>query len=176
MPVAAPRGATAHPRYDSEIRMTVNYTRWLRSYVGPQRLLQLTASAFILDPQGHILLGRRTDVMLWAPPSGVVQLGETPARTLLREVAEETGLHVRIDRLIGLYSGPEFEWTYPNGDQAQIISAFFACTPMSGVLKADRHEFLDLRYFPPTSLPPLMPRYVRMLRDAFAGRAEAMFD
>ncbi len=54
--------------------MTVNYVRWIRSYVGHQRLLQLSASAFIRDDQGRVLLGRRSDVMLWAPPSGVVQV------------------------------------------------------------------------------------------------------
>jgi ADP-ribose pyrophosphatase YjhB (NUDIX family) len=61
--------------------MTVNYVRWLRSYVGHQRLLQMAASAFICDKAGRVLLGRRSDVMLWAPPSGVIQLGETPANS-----------------------------------------------------------------------------------------------
>jgi 8-oxo-dGTP pyrophosphatase MutT (NUDIX family) len=156
--------------------MTVNYVRWLRSYVGHQRLLQLAASAFIRNEQGHVLLGRRTDVMLWAAPSGVVQLGETPAQTIIREVLEETGLHVRVNRLIGLYTGPDFEWTYPNGDQAQIVSVFFDCAVTSGILQPDHQEFVDLRYFPPDHLPTLMPRYRRMLHDALAGKSEAMFD
>lgn len=156
--------------------MTVNYTRWLRSYVGPARLLQLQASAFIRDSQGRVLLGRRADVMLWAPPSGVVQLGETPAGTLVREVLEETGLQVRVDRLIGLYSGHDFEWTYPNGDQAQIISAFFACEILGGSMRPDRHEFLDLDFFPPGAFPPLMPRCVRMLADAVQNHEAAHFD
>jgi 8-oxo-dGTP pyrophosphatase MutT (NUDIX family) len=150
--------------------MTVNYMRWLRSYVGHQRLLQLAVSAFIRDEHGHVLLGRRRDVMLWAPPSGVVQLGETPIKTLLRETLEETGLHVRVGQLIGMYTGPDFEWTYPNGDQAQIITAFFECHPESGTLAPDQTEFIDLRYFPPDQLPPLMPRCVRLLEDALAGR------
>jgi ADP-ribose pyrophosphatase YjhB (NUDIX family) len=156
--------------------MTVNYVRWLRSYVGHQRLLQLAASAFITDERGNVLLGQRTDVMLWAPPSGVVQLGETPARTVVREVLEETGLHVEIERMIGLYTGHDFEWTYPNGDQAQIVSAFFRCRVVSGTLTPDYTEFVSLGYHPPDHLPPLMPRYVRMLRDALADRAEAAFD
>ncbi|NWG22075.1 MAG: NUDIX domain-containing protein [Chloroflexi bacterium] len=156
--------------------MMVNYTTWLRSYVGHQRLLQLAASAFIANEHGHVLLGQRTDVMLWAPPSGVVQLGETPARTLVREVLEETGLHITVEKLIGLYTGREFEWTYPNGDQAQIVSAFFACRVMGGILQPDHAEFVSLSYYAPDHLPPLMPRYVRMLHDAFAGRSEAAFD
>jgi ADP-ribose pyrophosphatase YjhB (NUDIX family) len=156
--------------------MTVNYVRWLRSYVGHQRLLQLAASALIRDENGGVLLGRRTDVMLWAPPSGVVQLGESPARTITREVLEETGLNVKVTRMIGLYTGRDFEWTYPNGDQAQIVSAFFECEVVGGRMLADNREFIDLAYFQPGSFPPLMPRYVRMLQDGLQGRDTAFFD
>jgi 8-oxo-dGTP pyrophosphatase MutT (NUDIX family) len=156
--------------------MTINYSRWLRSYVGHQRLLQLSASAFITNEHGHVLLGRRADVMLWAPPSGIVQLGETPADTIVREVHEETGLRAEPTRLIGLYTGPEFEWTYPNGDQAQIITAFFACKVLDGNINPDDREFVSLGYYPQDALPSLLPRFVRLVRDAFAQRSEASFD
>jgi 8-oxo-dGTP pyrophosphatase MutT (NUDIX family) len=156
--------------------MSVNYVRWLRSYVGHQRLLQFSAAAFITDAEGRVLLGRRADVMLWAPPSGVIQLGESPAQTIVREVREETGLEIRPTRLIGLYTGSDFEWIYPNGDQAQIMTAVFACEVLDGTLTPDYSEFVALGYFAPDALPTLMPRYVRVIRDALAGRAEASFD
>ncbi len=156
--------------------MTVNYSRWLRSYVGHQRVLQLAAAAFITNDHGQVLLGRRTDVMLWAPPSGVVQLGETPSRTIEREVLEETGLHVEVEHLIGVYTGHDFEWTYPNGDQSQIVALFFRCAVTGGMLTPDRQEFMELGFFSPQHFPPLLPRAVRMLDDALAGRVAASFD
>jgi ADP-ribose pyrophosphatase YjhB (NUDIX family) len=156
--------------------MTVKYTRWLRSYVGHQRILQLRASAFARDEQGAVLLCRRADVMLWDVPGGTIGLDELPARGMTREVQEETGLILQAERVVGVYGGPEFHWTYPNGDQAQILCIFFAARIVGGTLSPSGHENVNVAFFPPESLPPLLPRTRRMLVDALAGRAEASFD
>jgi ADP-ribose pyrophosphatase YjhB (NUDIX family) len=156
--------------------MTVKYTRWLRSYVGHQRILQVRASAFVRDEQGGILLCRRADVMLWDVPGGTIGLDEVPARGMCREVQEETGLTVEAERLIGLYGGPEFHWTYPNGDQAQILGLLFAARIVGGSLIPAGHENVNVAFFPQDQLPPLLPRTRRMLQDALTGRSEAAFD
>ncbi len=156
--------------------MTVKYTRWLRSYVGHQRLLQLRASGFIRNEVGNVLLCRRADVMLWDVPGGTIELSETPTQGLVREIRQETGFQVTPERLIGVYAGPDFEWTYPNGDQAQIVSVFMTCRIISGVLDPAGRENVRVQFFPPESLPPLLPRTVRMLKDALANRSEAFFD
>jgi len=156
--------------------MTIKYTRWLRSYVGHQRILQVRASAFARNDQGGILLCRRADVMLWDVPGGTIGLDETPARGMTREVQEETGLALEAERLIGVYAGPDFHWTYPNGDQAQILAIFFAARIVGGALRPTGHENVNVGFFLPDHLPPLLPRARRMLRDAFTGRAEAYFD
>ncbi|GAB4432941.1 MAG: NUDIX domain-containing protein [Chloroflexi bacterium OHK40] len=156
--------------------MTVKYTRWLRTYVGHQRILQVRASAFVRDEQGNVLLCRRADVMLWDVPGGTIGLDEVPARGMTREVHEETGLLLEAERLIGVYGGPEFHWTYPNGDQAQILAILFAARIVSGTLQPAGHENVNVAFFPPEHLPPLLPRTRRMLTDALAGRAEASFD
>lgn len=156
--------------------MTVKYTRWLRSYVGHQSILQVRASGFVQDELGAVLLCRRADVMLWDVPGGTISLDESPARGLAREVQEETGLILEADRLIGIYSGPDFHWTYPNGDQAQILAIFFTAHIMGGELRQQGHENVNVKFFPPDRFPPLLPRTQRMLADALTGRSEAVFD
>lgn len=53
------------------------------------------------DSDGRILLQRRSDSGNWALPGGVMDIAETLAESAIREVREETGFHVRIDRIVG---------------------------------------------------------------------------
>ncbi|NTV64851.1 MAG: NUDIX domain-containing protein [Oscillochloris sp.] len=156
--------------------MTIKYTRWLRSYVGHQRIMQVRSCGFVQDEQGKLLLCRRADVMLWDLPGGTISLDETPVQGLMREVQEETGLTLHAERLIGIYGGPDFQWTYPNGDQAQILALLFAARIVRGELRQTGHENVNLGFFAPDKLPPLLPRTKRMIVDALAGRVEAAFD
>lgn len=164
------------PGAAKEQSMTVKYSRWLRSYVGHQRILQVRASAFVRDGAGAVLLCRRADVMLWDVPGGTIGLDELPAHGMSREVQEETGLLLAAERLVGVYGGPDFHWTYPNGDQAQILAILFAARIVGGALRPTGHENVNVAFFPPDRLPPLVPRTGPMLQDAFAGRSEASFD
>ncbi len=156
--------------------MPVNYMRWLRSYVGPQRILQLRASGFIRDENERVLLCRRADVMLWDVPGGTIELYETPSQGLVREVQQETGLLVQAERVIGVYGGHEFEWTYPNGDQAQIVSIFFACSIVGGTLQPQGVENVKVAFFAPEHLPPLLSRTAPMIHHAFVDQSEAFFN
>ena len=131
--------------------MTVKYTRWLRSYIGHQRIFQLRAGGFICDQGGQVLLCRRADVMLWDVPGGAIELDETPAQGLVREIEGETGLVVVPEHLIGVYSGHDFQWTYPNGDQVQIICVFLACRIVSGELRLEGYENVTIDFFRPSN-------------------------
>ncbi len=154
----------------------MKYTRWLRSYVGHQRILQVRVSAFVRDATAAILLCRRADVMLWDVPGGTLELDEAPAHGIAREVQEETGLVIEAERLIGVYGGPEFHWSYPNGDQAQILAIFFTARIVGGAMHPAGHENVNVAFFPPDHLPPLLPRTRRMLDDALAAKREASFN
>ena len=73
-------------------------------------------AAIIYDAEGRVLLHHRRVGDGWAPVSRHVERGETVAAALHREVREETGLAVRIERLVSLSSDPAFQVVgFPDG-------------------------------------------------------------
>ncbi len=90
-----------------------------------------------------------------------------------REVSEETGLNVTPRRLIGIYTSPLFDKVYPNGDQVQMSIAFFECAMVSGELRPQCDEVLELRWFDLDDLPPMQPCCAVKAQDAryFSGEA-----
>jgi 8-oxo-dGTP diphosphatase len=65
---------------------------------------KIGAFAIIQDNEGRILISRRPDNGYYNLPGGGIESHESPQVGLLREVKEETGLEVKINRLIGVYS------------------------------------------------------------------------
>lgn len=152
------------------------YIGMMRSLIGSARLIAPAAAAFIRDETGRILLIQRTDDGAWIIPGGFMELGESVAETVVREVREETGLVVEPIRLIGIYSGRENQFTYPNGDAIQGCGTFFECRVIDGRLRAQASEVLALEYFPPDALPAsLTPRWQPRLMEAAADLPQAVF-
>ena len=118
--------------------------------------LSLTVAAFIFDPAGRLLLikenyGRRR----YGPPGGRVEAGESPQQAVLREVREEMGLEVRVQRLIGLYYFADEPW---------LAFAFRCAIERGEPAVPDTGEiaevgWFDLRYLP-TPLTNLAPRVI----------------
>jgi 8-oxo-dGTP diphosphatase len=60
--------------------------------------------AIIKDPGGRLLLikrGHAPQAGRWSLPGGRVEPGETDQQAVIREIREETGLHIRCDQLVG---------------------------------------------------------------------------
>jgi ADP-ribose pyrophosphatase YjhB (NUDIX family) len=73
------------------------------------------ADVFVPDERGRVLLIRRADNGMWALPGGFHDLHETPATCAVRECLEETGLSIRIVRLLGVFSSNRYaEVNYPH--------------------------------------------------------------
>jgi len=152
------------------------YVARLRRCVGHDPLILVAAGACIRDEQGRILLVKRGgEEDLWSVPGGGMDPGESLSETVVREVREETGLIVEPEELIGIYSSPEYAFTYPNQDQVSPVIAFFECRVIGGSLEVDMDEIIAARYCGPDELPRLMTCCLAKALDAFAYEGKAFF-
>ena len=153
------------------------YRGRLRECVGHDLLLIPAAAACIRDEEGRILLLRRSDGEdLWGFPGGAIEPGERADVAVAREVQEEIGLKVEPVALIGVYSGPEYIFAYPSGDQVQPVTMFYECRVVGGEHRPDMQEIVGARYFGPgDELPPMRPCCVAKARDAFVFDGRAYF-
>jgi ADP-ribose pyrophosphatase YjhB (NUDIX family) len=109
------------------------------------------ASAVVADQTGAILLIERTDNGLWTIPGGGMEVGETIAQTAIREVKEETGLDVAVERLVGIYSNPRHVIEYSDGEVRQQFSVCFACRVTGGQM-ATSSESRRVGFFGPDEI------------------------
>src|SRR4051812_21722022 len=140
----------------------------------PSQTRRTAADAVVFDERGRVLLQRRADFGVWGLPGGAVEVGETLARAVRREVKEETGLDVEVLRLVGAYSEPgQTTVRYPSGDVVHYVSLTFECRVVGGRPQTDA-ESTELGWFPPDALPgDAMAEHVERVRDAVARRPEA---
>src|SRR5215471_10562647 len=98
-------------------------------------------NAIIFD-EGRVLLAHRRDIDWWNLPGGGMEAGETVDEAIRREVYEETGLEIKVEQLIGVYSKP----------QKQEVVLTFLCEVIGGALQSTE-ETRESRYFAPDALP-----------------------
>lgn len=132
----------------------MNYIKWIREKVGHERIILNFAGICIVNQKGEVLLQKRGDKLKWGFPGGALELGESIEECALREVKEETGLDVKIEYMIGVYS--KYNDKYSNGDEAQCITHFFKGRPEGGNLVVDNKETLELKFFKLDDCPSLV--------------------
>jgi ADP-ribose pyrophosphatase YjhB (NUDIX family) len=131
---------------------TPDFVLSLREHVGQDLLWLSGVTAVVLDDEGRVLLGRRADTGDWALPSGILEPGEQPAAGLVREVAEEACVEVRVESLVSVWTQPEVR--YPNGDRSQYLDLCFLCRHVAGEPAVGDGELTEVAWFEPGELPP----------------------
>lgn len=136
-----------------------DYYKHLREKLGNQLIFMPCVAAIIRNEQNEILFGRKHNEDNWGLIAGAIEIGETPAQAMIREVYEETGLAVEVQRIIGVYGGERQRFTYSNGHQVEYLTIVFECKMIQGQLKQDNEEMKELRYFAEDSIPPIANDY-----------------
>ncbi|MEO5877328.1 MAG: NUDIX domain-containing protein [Streptosporangiaceae bacterium] len=109
----------------------------------------------VRDADGRILLLRHRlwpDGRAWGLPTGFAKRGETFEQTVVREVAEETSLRVRVGRQVRLGSGYQLR-----------LEIAYEAELVGGDLRIDPLEILEARWFAEDELPDGLMRSHREL-------------
>ncbi len=123
------------------------YVKGIRRKIGNDLLLMPSVSVVVRDDEGRILLARHAYQNIWAFPGGAIDPEEHPYDAGVREIKEETGLDVEITRIISVHGGPEFSWSYANGDRVNYVIIALEARLLGGAMEPDGEEVLELRYF-----------------------------
>ncbi len=89
------------------------------------------AFAAVRNRAGQLLLVRRIDDGNWELPGGRIEVGETAATTVVREVAEESGITIELTGLAGVYSDPTHVLVDPDDTIHQQLALCFHAVPAS---------------------------------------------
>jgi 8-oxo-dGTP diphosphatase len=96
--------------------------------------------------ESKVLLTKRRDFEVWCLPGGEVEEGESLAQAALREAKEEVGYTVRLERLVGIHSRPQ--WLSVGGH-----IAVFTASIIGGDLEVQADEVVEAGFFSADELP-----------------------
>ncbi len=123
------------------------YMMEMRKLVGHRTIIQCAASIIAVDPEGRILLGRRSDNHLLGYSGGSCEIDEKAEDCATRELLEEMGLKAKSLEFFCVNSGPETHYIYPNGDEVSNYEIVYLCREWEGEPISADGEMLDLRFY-----------------------------
>jgi ADP-ribose pyrophosphatase YjhB (NUDIX family) len=128
----------------------------------PTPLHSVSVAGVVIDEDDRVLLIQRRDNGHWEPPGGVLEPDETFEQGVIREVQEETGLRVRVERLTGVYK---------NMSRA-VVALVFRCHVEAGreasTSESRRVEWMRLDQ----AAAAMTPAYYVRVTDAFTFEVE----
>lgn len=120
--------------------------------------IKLGVAVLVRNGNNQVLLEQRSDCSLWGLPGGRIEPGESVREAAVREMAEETGLAIEVERLLGVYSEPTAGRivTYPEA-VVHAIDIFVEARAVGGTLRrspeSEALAFFDLDRLPAELVP-----------------------
>lgn len=120
-------------------------------------LFQVFAAAVIFDDQNRIFLVKLTYQRFhpWGLPGGGLEYGETSESAVIREVREETGLTVEIEKLL-------LNKTF----HPDKFAMYYLCRITDGVFEPS-DEVSEYGYFPLDGLPDIRPKDYGVINEIY---------
>jgi len=153
------------------------YVAHLRSMIGTELLWMPGITAVVLREGGggggvadEVLLVRRSDNGAWTPVTGIVDPGEDPHVTAVREVEEEACVVAEVERLVWVSATGVV--THVNGDLGQYLDHTFRCRWVSGDPRPGDDESTDAGWFRLDDLPEMWPVHLERIHVAVANPSD----
>ncbi len=126
------------------------FPNWLQTLISRiiRPRFRVAVAAFVFDDENRILLCEHTYRRShpWGLPAGGLEYGEDPEEGIKRELWEETGYNVFVERLLYADSAAEFRH----------ISLIYLCRIIDGTFKPNL-EVSSVKFYPLDQLPRLLP-------------------
>lgn len=123
-----------------------------------ERPFSVIVAGVVVNDYGHVLVTQRRDNGHWEAPGGILEIGETFEEGVVREVREETGLTVDVERLTGVYLN----------QVSNIVALVYRCRPIGGVPADATSEAAAVRWVAVAETEALMnPAFAIRVSDAF---------
>lgn len=124
------------------------WLRWIISYLVSEKFI-VGVSAFVIKDK-KILLLKNTYQYYWALPGGYLKRDESFKESIERELKEETGLEVNMDRVLQI----------KNVLHKPVIDVLILCKTVKGEIKVDGKEVNEAKFFDINNLPlENMPKF-----------------
>jgi 8-oxo-dGTP pyrophosphatase MutT (NUDIX family) len=138
----------------------------LRKYIGSRPIIACGAGVAIVNDKNEVLLQLRADNNCWGFIGGMMEIGETIEETAKREVFEEVGIKLDSINFFKVYSGKDFYYKYPNGDEVyNVINLFTVKGDFENVI-IDNDEVKDARFFAFNEIPEnISPPDIKIVKD-----------
>ncbi|GAA3657859.1 NUDIX domain-containing protein [Lentzea roselyniae] len=118
----------------------------------------VSVAGVVVDSSDRVLAIRRRDNGDWQAPGGVLELTESFEDGLRREVAEETGVSIEVERLTGVYKNLTLG----------VVALVFRCQPTTSAAERT-DEASEIRWMSLDEVREYMsPAFAVRVLDAFA--------
>lgn len=120
----------------------------------------------IIERSGHYLLAHRSDIDWWNLPGGGLEYDETLEDGLAREIFEEVGANIEIERLVGVYSKPR---------KREVVLTFLCHLTPDSPEPGTSDEVSKAAWFLPSEFPTnLLPKHRQRIDDALLSQVQAI--